>query len=407
MKSIVTAALLLVFTVLFGCSSHNAPPEPVPVRDLTATEVAVVQSQKTFGLNLFKTIVEQEPDTNLFISPLSVSMALGMTYNASAGATREAMEDALAVQGLTPEEINEAYRGLIDILTSLDPKVTMDIANSIWYRNGLSVNNTFKALCSKYFDADFRGLDFSDPSSVSVINAWVKEQTRNKIPRILDAIKDSDVMFLINAVYFKGDWTYQFKPELTSPGPFYVSGSEEITCDFMRQHMEVAYAGAGNYSAIDLPYGNGEFSMTILLPDASSSTDDMIAQIDDDSWTILLESLKKEEMDIALPKFTQEYKLKLNDVLIAMGMAIAFSPGEADFSGLSDDGQFFIDKVLHKTYVKVDEEGTEAAAVTSVEIGVTSAPPHVFVADRPFVYVIRDKHTDAILFVGKTVRPHE
>lgn len=406
MKTRFFVCLLMAGVLVWGCSSNSSPPGPEPVRELTADEVAVVQSQTTFGWNLFRTIVSQEPDTNCFISPLSVSMALGMTYNGSNGDTREAMEDVLAVQGLSPEQINQAYRGLIDVLESLDPQVTMEIANSIWYRRGFTVKSTFQALCSKYFDAAIKDLDFEDPNSVDVINSWVNDNTRGKIPKILDLIKPSDVMFLIDAIYFKAQWTYRFDPESTSPGPFHVSDGETMTCNFMHQHATYPYGHGDHFEAIKLDYGNRQFAMIVLLPTEGYTADQVLEGMDDAHWNAMLASFFGAELDLVMPKFKQEYTIKLNDALTAMGMGIAFSRSEADFSGISENQQLFIDNVMHKTFVQVDEEGTEAAAVTSVTIGTTALPPVSFVVNRPFVFVITDEHTHAIAFVGKIVRPN-
>ena len=410
-KVLRSSAIVFVCFTSVQCSNKPVDPPDNPPRELTAAEKHVVESDNKFGLKLFREIVKQDKDSNVFISPLSVSMALGMTYNGAEGATEEAMRNVLELAGLTEQEINESYRSLIDLLTQLDPQVIFEIANSIWCREGFPVKEEFININRTYFDAEVAALDFSKPDASKTINGWVDEKTHGKITEIVpDKIDPMTVMFLINAIYFKGTWTCEFDEEDTREDWFTLPDSSQIRCQMMRQENEFSYFENDLFQAIDLPYGNEKFSMTIFLPKPEVDIDSLISQFNQENWGNWLGSFASDSGKLYFPKFTLEYKIELNDVLTALGMGIAFNPARADFSGIAEVNplaNLFISKVLHKTYIKVDEEGTEAAAVTSVEIGLTSLPPAGFVmrVDRPFVFAIRESHSQTILFMGKIVVP--
>lgn len=398
---------LLVFVgIIFTHCAHN-PVSPV-ARDLTVLEKRLVDSDNKFGLKLFQEIIKEEGDKNVFISPLSVSMALGMTLNGANGETREAMEQTLELAGMTTEEINHSYSSLIELLTHLDARVLFQIANSIWYRHEFTFEEEFINLNKTYFDAVVRALDFDDPNSVNIINAWVEENTNGKIKEIVDRIDPEIVMFLINAIYFKGTWTYEFDKELTQDDFFNLPDGSQKSCKMMNLTGELHYFENEAFQAVDLPYGNELFSMTILLPKPQNDIDSLISEIDQENWDQWMNSLSKQTVDLSFPKFKLEYELLLNKILKTLGMAIAFDQYQADFTKMyTGPGNVYISKVKHKTFVQVDEEGTEAAAVTSVEVGLTSVEPSGIRmrVDHPFIFVIRENHSQTILFVGKIVEP--
>jgi serpin B len=342
----------------------------------------------------------------VFVSPTSVALALAMTYNGAAGDTKTAMETALHKQGFTTDEINQSYKSLIESLVSIDPKVLLQIANSIWYRQGFNVLPQFLTVNQNFYDAEVSELDFSSPAALGAINGWVDEKTNHKIEKIIEEIPGDVVMYLINAVYFKGIWKYAFDKKNTFDGPFFTTDDSQVTVPFMQQEAEVAYYQGENFSMVDLPYGRGNFSMTILLPNAGGEVDDITASLNTDNWTTWLTQGYVRKVKLVVPRFTFSYKNILNDELSAMGMGIAFTP-QADFSGINGVGNLNISKVIHKTFVDVNEEGTEAAAVTAVEIEFTSMPadPPVFHVDRPFVFAIRETTTGAILFIGLVKNP--
>ncbi|MBN2030304.1 serpin family protein [bacterium] len=386
--------------------SIELPDEPL--RELTPFEKQLAESGNDFGLTLFQEIVQAEPDTNIFISPLSVAMALGMTYNGSAGTTEEAMRNTLGFGNLTDQEINESYSSLIALLTELDPEVIFEIANSIWYRDTFPVEESFIDINKAYFDAEVSDLDFSSPSAPDVINNWVGQKTHGKIEEIINQIDPLVVMYLINAIYFNGTWQFEFDEEETQDDVFNRPDHSQVACRMMEQENDFDYFENADFQAVDLPYGNGQFSMTIFLPKSGQSVDDLIAELSWAKWITWMNQFRRTRGSLYLPKFTIEYKALLNDCLSDMGMGVAFDPEHADFTKINRNGDLYISKVLHKTYVEVDEEGTEASAVTAVEISLTSiggSEGFVMRVDRPFFFVIREDHSQTLLFMGKVTDP--
>lgn len=407
MSKILTLALLPCLCIgLLQCTTRSVPTDPKGSRELTAAEKRLVESDNKFGLKLFKGIIREEKDKNVFVSPLSVSMALGMTYNGANGETQEAMQKTLELSGLTIQQVNESYKSLIELLSQLDPKVLFQIANSIWYRQEYSFEKEFIDLNKTHFNAEVSGLNFNDPNAPKTINAWVDKNTNGKIKEIVDApIDPLMVMFLINAIYFKGFWTYQFDKELTKDDLFTLPDGSKKACKMMKQKAEFQYFENADFQAIDLRYGDGDFSMSIFLPHLDKNIDSLIAKFDQENWDLWIGSFFKHELTLYLPKFTLEYELLLNDVLKSLGMAIAFDPFKADFTKMYKGPEsLYISKVKHKTFVEVNEEGTEAAAVTSVGIAMTSVGT-VMRVEWPFVFAIRENKSGTILFIGKIVEP--
>ncbi|UCF40648.1 MAG: serpin family protein [Gemmatimonadota bacterium] len=406
--------VLAAAAALAACGDLGPEPSPEPItelpRQLTAAEQCLVAADNRFAFNLFREINAQDTTGgNLFISPLSVGMALGMTYNGAAGTTREAMQQTLELQGMTLEEVNQAYRSLIDLLRDLDPRVEFTLANSIWHRHDLSFVTEFLDRSRDTFDAQVTALDFADPAAASTINAWVDEQTRGRIREIVTPpIDPIAIMFLINAIYFKGDWTQQFDASLTHDAAFQLAGGGQTTVRMMTHDgdvpVRVLFDTDPLLTVADLAYGGQAYSMTIVMPWEASDIETLVAQLDQTRWNGWISALDATAMRVSLPKFTLEYEITLDDVLKALGMAEAFTSA-ADFTNLyRGPERAFISEVKHKTFVDVNEEGTEAAAVTSVEIGLTSAPLSIYV-DRPFLFVIRERLSGTILFVGKMLDP--
>lgn len=398
--------LLCLIALFWQCDKKSVTPAENPSRELNSMEKKLVAADNQFGFNLFKQISQAEKDKNVFISPLSVSMALGMALNGAAGNTKDAMGATLELADLTVEAVNESYKSLIELLTGLDPKVEFNIANSIWYRSDLSFEKAFIDLNKAYFEAQVAGLNFSSPSASGTINAWVDQNTNGKIKKIVgEAINPLTVMFLINAIYFKGIWTYQFDKKLTQLDSFIVADALKKTCNMMRQSGSFRYFSNKSFQAIDLPYGDKKFSMTIFLPHRGADIDSLISEFNRENWILWMKRFSEQQGDLWLPKFTLEYELVLNAVLKALGMGIAFTD-QADFTKMYKPGGIFISEVKHKSFVKVDEEGTEAAAVTSVEMRLTAVPAGFTMrVDRPFIFVISENHSQSILFMGKIVDP--
>jgi serpin B len=330
-----------------------------------------------------------------------------MTLNGANGATRDSMARTLEFAGLTQQDINKSYKSLITLLKGIDPKVVFQIANSIWYRPDLRVEQAFKDVNMEYFNAEINSIDFGSATAPATINGWVDRNTNGKIKEIVpDPIPRDMVMYLINAIYFKGTWTYRFDPAYTRDDVFTLPTGSTVPCKMMSMKSTLKYAENDQCQVLDLPYGDAGFSMTIVLPKKGTSIDDFTGKLTQQQWNLWLGSLEKKEGDVYLPKFKLEYSKKLNDALKAMGMTLAFTPGFADFTKIDTRGGLFISEVQHKTFVQVDEEGTEAAAVTSVGVGRTSIGDNfVMRVDRPFIFVIRENNTGTILFLGKIIQP--
>ena len=404
----INSIILFLLVLVYVCGCTKSPNEPSISRELTSIEKTIVDSDNRFGIRLFQEIVKAQEDSNVFISPLSVSMALGMTLNGANTTTREAMINTLELAGLSDQQINENYKSLIELLVGLDPKVKFQIANSIWYRNDHVFEELFFNQCKNYFDAEVAGLDFRDPKSKDIINAWVDQNTNGKIKEIVERINPNNVMFLINAIYFKGTWTFQFDEKGTFDDNFYLPDNSTRQCKMMAQKEEYPYFANDQFQAVDLPYGDGSYSMIVILPNIITNIDDVIIGMDQATWNEWLSQFEKQKGNIFLPRFKLEYKIKLNDILKALGMRIAFSADEADFTRMFKPGGLYIDEVNHKTFVEVNEEGTEAAAVTSVVISERSGGGNegfVMHINRPFIFAIREHHSGTILFIGKIVDP--
>ncbi len=407
-RSIRRAAFVLL-AVVAACSDVSGPTPTLTrlPRDLTASEQQVLQAGNQFSIALFRQLAKAQPGENVFVSPLSASMALGMTMNGARGTTLDAMRATLGVGSGDLSQINAGYKGLIELLRGLDPSTTFQLANSIWYRNEFPVRQAFLDAVKAGFDAEVRGLDFGDPSSLGVINGWVNTNTQGKIPTILDRIGADDQMYLINAIYFKASWRTRFDPALTRPGPFQASNGTTQTVPMMHRSstpsvLNRVFSFPHLYTA-ELAYGGDAFAMTILLPERGYSVDSVAAALTSAQWneiTAMLDGSPGTSLGVTLPKFSLSYDRTLNDDLAALGMGIAFGGG-ADFSGLSSSS-VFISYVKQKTFVDVNESGTEAAAATAV-VTVASTPPSLDV-DRPFIFVIRDRFSGTILFIGKMNR---
>ena len=385
----------------------------VEMRELTPAEKEVAGAANIFGINLLAELskLDDEGD-NIFISPLSISIALGMALHGAEGETQEEMKKVLEFHNISINDINESYRGLLDLLPYIDPHVELLIANSMWYRIGFPVLDSYIETNKKYFDAVVDALDFDLPEASEIMNNWVKEKTNGLIEDIVpEEIDPLTMMYLINAVYFKGDWTLQFDKDDTRDAEFALDDGSMIQVKMMHQKESFRVFLSQDISIIDLPYSEGNYSMTIVLPPRGVSIHEFTESLTKELWQSWLDKLPEDpwEIDVYLPRFTLEYEESLVDVLKAMGMRKAFDEYEAEFDGIYDRAKvggenLYISDVMHKTFIDVNEEGTEAAAATSVEFGLTSLPPQ-FRVDRPFLMTIRENSSGTILFIGKIVSP--
>jgi serine protease inhibitor len=402
-KSLITAPILAAL-IMAGCSSMTEP-ERVSTRPLTKSETDIVDASSEFGYNLLRQVNREDAEKNVFISPLSVSMALGMTMNGASGATLDSMRQTLAFAGLTEHDINSSYRTLMNLLRGIDPGVKFQVANSIWARQDFEVERPFADTNKYYFDAEVTSLNFSDATAGPTINNWVKTNTNGKIPKIVPEPVPTDVvMYLINAIYFKGSWRQKFDPKQTQEQPFTLADGSKKQVELMHARGTYGLYQNSDVQLIDLPYGDSLFSMTVLLPKVGTDINTFTDELTESkvrTWIAGMHAAS--ETELLLPKFKLEYEKTLNEMLKAMGMQIAFS-GAADFSRINGEGSLEISEVKHKTFVEVNEEGTEAAAATSVGIIRTSLPTPIRV-DRPFVFLIRERTSGALLFIGKILDP--
>ncbi|HEY4196596.1 MAG TPA: serpin family protein [Mucilaginibacter sp.] len=403
--------LLLLLIVFASCHKDSAIKKKSAQGinlDLNSTELHQATADNAFTFNLFKTVQagnSSNNTNNVFLSPLSVSFALGMTANGAKGATLDGIKSTLDFSGFTQDEMNSYYDHLITDLPKLDPQTTLNIANSIWYRQGFSVLPQFITTDSSYFHATIQGLDFNNPSSTDVINGWVNKQTNGKIPSIVGQISPGDVMYLINAIYFKSIWNTKFDASQTHPASFYTPDGSTVQASFMKGTVNYNFFADDKATVVELPYINNKYSMVIMYPNGSNTLNNAISSMDTANWNHYVNNMHAVNGLVNMPKFKFSYSILLNDALSQLGMGNAFS-GSADFTGINSAGGLQITKVQHKAFVAVDESGTEAAAVTSVTIGLTAVlNPPVITIDHPFLFVIREMKSGLILFEGTVNNP--
>ncbi|PIG92120.1 serpin family protein [Gloeocapsopsis sp. IPPAS B-1203] len=409
----VLAATGILFVGMMGCSridhidSVVAQPRPFnrqdPDKQMTTSAVDEVVSANTrFGFKLFSQLLSQD-SSNVFISPTSIAIALAMLYNGASGETQQAMAQTLELQGIKLPEINTANAALLSALTNPDPDVQVAIANSLWARQEYPFRKDFLQK-QTFYKAQVTTLDFQSPDATNTINAWVNQNTNGRIKQIVEQINPQDVLFLINAIYFKGRWTDEFDPNQTTNEPFFTKGGS-IQHPMMSQTGRYRYYENEQFQAVSLPYGKGRLSLYVFLPSENSNLTSFYQQLTSANWEKWLTQFNQREGSIRLPRFQMEYDLTLNDTLKALGMEVAFEDS-ADFSAMGDN--LTLSEVKHKTFVEVNEEGTEAAAVTSGRVMAVSAPidpPFQMVVNRPFFCAIRDNQTGTILFMGSIVEP--
>jgi serine protease inhibitor len=368
----------------------------------------LVDANTKFGFKLFQKVLKQDSNKNIFVSPTSVAIALSMTYNGASGETQQAMAKALQLQGMSLQDINQANNTLKTSLENADPAVQMSIANSLWAKQGISFKPEFMQQNQQFYGAKVTELDFAKPDSANVINSWVKENTKGKIEQIVDQLKPDDVLFLINAIYFKGNWTKPFDKSQTTQRPFTLSNGSQKQQPMMSQSGKYRYYENDSFQAVSLPYGKGRMSLYVFLPSKTTNLAAFQQQLQSENWQQWMNQFAMRQGSVQLPRFKFDYDVKLNNALKSLGMETAFSP-RANFSNMTS-ATVAINEVKHKTFVEVNEEGTEAAATTSVGMVLTSArmpaeEPFKMVVDRPFFCAIRDNQTGTILFMGSIKDP--
>lgn len=412
MKAKITLLLLMMTLGLISCQKDNSDePENREPKSIVLPDYAteVLSSNNNFGVSLFSDVASEKQE-NIMLSPLSANIALNMAMNAADGNTFTQMRDMLGYNNLTQEEINELYKTLVEQLLTADDKVTFNLANAMFYKNEFPIKAPYKTTVETDYQADIEGLDFSNiTNTLNRINGWASDKTNGKIDKVLDEISPDVVMFLLNAVYFNGDWTQQFDKDNTEDLQFTLNNGENIEVPTMSGEIPLRRYNGNNFSAYELSYGRDNFVMDLILP--AGNLNEFLSDFKGDQFSEMTTALDQQEdkieYNVLLPKFKFKYEKELNENLKALGMLDAFN-GSADFSNLSDVSTY-ISFVKQNTFVDVNEEGTEAAAVTTIGFVRTSAggeTPTVYF-DRPFVFAIRERTTNTLLFIGTVYNPLE
>ena len=374
-----------------------------------SVDKSLVSSNSKFALNIFKELSIEDANKNVFISPLSILIALSMAFNGAESTTKDAMARVLQLENMSLEEINQRYLNLIESLENADNQVKLSIADSVWIRDTLEpyVKQDFTQRVKEFFKSEVFCRDFGDPQTIDEINGWISNKTNGKIDRMVEDIGPDLVMFLINAIYFKGEWVTSFNESATKQADFFLSDGSTVKAAMMSTKGNFSFYEGEDFKAARLPYGRDKIAMYVFLPKGDVALDSFIESLSQETLENYVDRFSLVEgLEVRFPKFKIEYGVKrLNDVLKELGMGIAFDPTNADFTGIAP-APLFIEYVDHKAVIEVNEKGTVAAAATVVGIDVTSVPTNpTFIVDRPFFFVIRDDRSGTILFMGKVENP--
>ena len=417
----IVLAMVLVSVNLVGCGEGklvgiaHSEKQRLISPDVSASDLnSLVDGNSAFAFDLYQALRGEQG--NLFYSPYSISLALAMTYAGARSETEQQMADTLYFI-LSQDSLHPAFNSLDQQLASRgegakgkDEKgFRLNIVNAIWGQEDYKFLAEFLDVLAENYGAGLRLLDFINAPEESrvTINNWVSDQTEGKIEDLIPqgVIDDMTRLVLTNAIYFNAAWLNPFDEKLTHDGTFHLLDGSGVTVPMMKQTESFGYAEGEGYQAVELPYDGDQLSMIILLPE-SGQFDSFEQSLDADYAGAILKDLEDKQVTLTMPKFEFESEFSLTDTLAAMGMPVAFSD-KADFSGMTGNRELAITDVLHKAFVSVDEAGTEAAAATAVVVGLTSVPeqPVQVTVDRPFIFLIRDIETGAILFVGRVMNP--
>lgn len=416
-KSVILVAIISSLAAIPSCEKSNTndqltdPGNPINI-SLNIFQKEVIDSANKFALDLFRPILtDSKGMDNIMISPFSISSALSMTLNGASGETFEAMRKALRLDGKTLDQINDTYFKLMTEMVPVDERVVLEIANSVWVEKRLNVKQKFITDLQDWYKAESHAIDVTNPYAVKIVNDWIAEKTHDKITDMLDQLDPDLAMLLINAVYFNGKWRNKFDEADTKEEPFYITPLTSKSVPMMHQVENLKAAKENNLTIVDIPYGQGNYSMLIVLPDAELSISDLARDLSASQWNMWMKLLENNthKVELSMPRFKYKYKRLLNNDLKDLGMGIAFSDF-ATFENISDQ-QLQISRVIHQSFIETNEEGTEAAAATIVEIRFTSAGPDAeplvwkVDVDHPFLYFIHETSTGTILFMGRVNDP--
>jgi len=393
----------------YACNKEDVQKDVKPFEpiDLTVKQTKKADADNRFALNMFREVSSFSIEPNTFFSPLSLNMALGMLYNGASGETRTEMAEVLGMADFSETEINEYYQKMSQALLDIDPLTDISIANSIWYRDGFPVKQPFISVNQNYFDAVVRALDFNRPDAADIINKWCADKTKDRIKEIIESPINNDIMmYLINALYFKSKWQFEFDKKHTKLDDFTKSDNKKITVNMMEQTTALPYYIDQYLQCVEMPYGNQAFSMAVILPANEMNIDQLIEHLDNTTWENVVNNLQEQNVWLKFPRFKIECDIPLNEPVKNVGIKQIFGGGLANIA----DGPLAVSNIKQKTFVEVNEEGTEAAAVTVIEVyttGTEGSQQVPFFANRPFLYLIKEKSTGVILFIGRMDEPKE
>jgi serpin B len=398
---------VLCASLLTAAPSSIAGAPHATNNELLAMKISPSTSSD-FALKLFSSVAGKEK-SNVLISPFSAYAALCMTLNGAVGKTHEQMAEVLGVKADTIAQLNAHNKELFAGLNA-NKNVQIEVANAIFADSKTPVLQSFIDLCKSSYDAEVHDEDFNAPSTVDKVNNWCNTKTHGKINKILDSLSPDEKMILLSAIYFKAAWEHQFSKGYTVDDKFTKSSGDKVPVKMMHQTQDFLHYKGKNFASIAVPYVGGSQSMYIFLPDTGVDISLFQSQITSDNWNQWMQAYKVSDVRLSLPKFKITFSAKLNDALAALGMPDAFSAGKADFSQMIKQRPTWISRVLQKTYMDVNEEGTEAAAVTAVVMATRSImmrpePVVEFKVDRPFVVAIVDNKSKEILFLGTIKEP--
>lgn len=420
-------AALLLGSMLGACSSSesieeagepkyvNMYQEVKPVR-LTAEQTVFANDNNGFTLNFFQSLNGKMKNRSIVCSPLSITYVLSMVNDGATGTTEQELEQTLGFHKGGIQAVNDYCKNLIDNLPHVDEKVQLNIANAIFVNDKYQLKKLFQQDMANYYDAKAEALDFSSPSTLDRINGWCDEKTRGMIPTILERVDPRTVSYLLNAIYFKADWASMFEKNETREEVF-TTPDGETRVPLMHQNVYMNYLRNDQYAAVSIPYGNGQWMMTVMLPEDGKTTDDVISSLAASGWSTdflknPLREARRYAVDLKLPRFETAFDTDdaggLIELLMGMGIRRAFDGNSAEIPNMCENGDLYISMMKQKAKIKVNEEGSEAAAVTIAGLNFLSAvadtqepPKATFHANRPFVYLIHEQSSGVILFVGK------
>lgn len=409
----VISLLILLTSVVSSCSrisygqeissTPDNKPQPMQPIELTPEQQQFVIDGNSYAFKMTAAVEESEKG-NVLLSPLSASYVLGMVSNGASGQTREQMAATLGFSSANETAMNDFFHLMLTGAPKVDPSIKIEIANAILANYNYPLKKDFKQRAIEQYMAEVKNMDFASVDVAGIVNKWASDHTHGMIRHILDETSPDASLYAMNAIYFKGSWCDEFDKKDTRNEDFTTNRGEKKMVEMMHRNDKMRYFKNDIFSMVRLPYGNESYSMEVLLPAEGKTIADVLASLNGESWQQAMQSTSRYMVDLKLPKFSSEYSITLNRTLKQLGMKDAFSPSAADFTRLSDR-RAYISRVLQKCKIEVDEKGTEAAAVTVVEMRTTSTAPRptptaVFHANRPFIYIITENTTGSIYFIG-------